>query len=279
MQAWQALDAVQASKRPPQPAENDSGLSPVDLSLPLRFSSDSWDLELSGSTGAIIGLAPRAQQAQQAEHAQQCGCGGGKAAEGCGAAGQGAAASWDRERVELRRLSELGGAPAAEELGAGEEERVQGQPKGGRQQSGMHAKRAQQGAGFASKDYPLAEIVYSTYSGERLCRGVPKQWKVGGLGGQYEGALMPGGLVWSASPFWSPVLCTLYCCNPLSAPCWSLLCPCLLPNNPLHCVQLPPVLVASALVAISAFVTQPAAPLRRPHQSMTTPPSGTTTAT
>ncbi|EFN55987.1 hypothetical protein CHLNCDRAFT_145354 [Chlorella variabilis] len=55
--AWGILSTLQEGKAPPTPGAANTSFKRCSLQEPLRFESDSWQLELSNMTGAIVGLS------------------------------------------------------------------------------------------------------------------------------------------------------------------------------------------------------------------------------
>ena len=53
---WEALARLQDGKAPPAPGAANSSFKRASLAEPLLFEGDSWQLELSNLTGAIVGL-------------------------------------------------------------------------------------------------------------------------------------------------------------------------------------------------------------------------------
>lgn len=124
---WETLAQLQDRKAPPAPGAANSSFKRASLAEPLLFEGDSWQLELSNLTGAIVGLQFKA-----------CTAGGCPAIDNGGRGSSGM--PWWRRAASMLHL------PGA--LFASSEERAQ----------------RQVGGSWASFNAPLALPVYSTYS-------------------------------------------------------------------------------------------------------------------
>lgn len=150
---------LQARKAPPEP-NAEQGFQPADLSQPLSFSSHAWALQLDSRTGAIVGLQPAASAggAVSARAGDRAGC-----RRQCGASRAGLG-GWlgAAQRVAAQWLGtslRAGGSRGSSRAGEACEAFRQGPGLEGAPGLGT-------GASLASPENPLAQIVYSSYSGE-----------------------------------------------------------------------------------------------------------------
>lgn len=184
-----ALAHIDALRAPPRPTPD---FQPADLARPLRFACRALDLELDATTGAITGLRFRPPAATAAAAGEEGSllepagvAGGAGAGEGVGI-GEAKEAQWEGEGCSGWGDTEAGGVAARSPAGPGGARRrrrlsMRSTESGaGGQQHSMHSGGGSSGGGgalvqrpnrrasLASKDFPLAQVVYSTYSGACL---------------------------------------------------------------------------------------------------------------
>ena len=143
---WEALALLQTRKVPPAPGAANSSFKRASLREPLLFESDSWRLELSNLTGAIVGLRFKGRSS-----------GGCRAAASACGGSSGGLPWWRRAAAALRLPGSWLGAARAGQAG-----RQAGTGSG----TGLTAAGGSVGGSdsWASFNAPLALPVYSTYS-------------------------------------------------------------------------------------------------------------------
>jgi hypothetical protein len=134
--AWQALAALQDGKAAPTPDAVNSSFKRCDMQRPLVFESDSWQLEVSNMTGAIVGLRFKAGSASDSSSGGSSRSRGGLQRSSYGSSGS-------RPSLWTRIVGTLGWPGGSLSVSSG---------------SGV-------GKSWAGFDAPLALPVYSTYAG------------------------------------------------------------------------------------------------------------------
>ncbi|GAB4813534.1 hypothetical protein N2152v2_000580 [Parachlorella kessleri] len=177
LKAWTALASLQNSKHPPAPSE--PRFKRANLSQPLRFFSDAWGIELDECTGAIVGLQPLAgnapvgrnaarqqQQQQQSLYAAAADLAAGSGGRQAGTGGMTSSSSSDG----LWRSIRCSGSSGRLARWLSWVLRVLGWAGEGLcEPHGVQAANVGGGAketavDLASRENPLALVVYSTYA-------------------------------------------------------------------------------------------------------------------